>query len=99
MIKQVLSNNAGKIKNASIRLDGHGDKLYKKTAAAYFRQQANPRGGVIKDMKFVDSKSDNLIQLADMVAGAIFRTTQTKTDSRDYLGVIPDRIEDIWYFK
>lgn len=100
MIKEVLSKSEGSIKNGSIRLDGHEDRAYKKAATTYFRQQANPRGGVIKDMKFVNSKSDSLIQLADMVAGAILRTTQTgKTDSNDYLKIIQKRVEDIWHFQ
>jgi len=100
MIKEVLSKSAGSIKNGSIRLDGHEDRAYKKAATTYFRQQANPKGRVIKDMKFVNSKGDNLVQLADMVAGSILRTTQTgKSDSGDYLKVIKKRIEDIWYFK
>ncbi len=100
MIKEVLSKSAGSIKDGSIRLDGHEDRAYKKAATAYFRQQANPRGAVIKDMKFVNSKNDNLIQLADMMAGSILRTTQSdKTDSNEYLKVIKRRVEDIWYFK
>lgn len=100
MIKQVLSKSAGSIKNGSIRLDGHGDRSYKKAAISYFRQQANPKGAVIKDLKFVNSKSDNLVQLADMVAGSILRTTQTgKNDNNDYYKIITKRIEDIWYFK
>lgn len=100
MIKEVLSKSVGKITNARIRLDGHEDRSYKKAATTYFRQQANPDGSLIKDMKFVNSKNDNLVQLADMVAGSIFRTTQkNKTDSDIYLKVINRRIEDIWYFK
>lgn len=100
MIKEVLSKSDGKIKNGSIRLDGHEDRAYKKAATTYFRQQANPKGSVIKDMKFVNSKSDSLVQLADMVAGSILRTTQgNKTDSKIYLDIIKKRVEDIWYFK
>ncbi len=100
MIKEVLSKSDGSIKDGSIRLDGHEDRAYKKAATTYFRQQANPRGGVIKDLKFVNSKSDSLIQLADMVAGSILRTTQSgKTDADEYLKVIRKRVEDIWEFK
>ncbi|MCA9347954.1 hypothetical protein KC867_00930, partial [Candidatus Saccharibacteria bacterium] len=57
MIKEVLSKGASSIKNASIRLDGHEDRVYKKAATTYFKQQANPRGDVIKGMKFVNSKN------------------------------------------
>lgn len=100
MIKEVLTMSDGHIKDGHIRLDGREDRAYKKAAVTYFRQQANPKGGVIKNMKFVNSKNDNLIQLADMVAGSILRTTQgRKTDSAAYLDVIKKRVEDIWYFK
>jgi hypothetical protein len=50
-------------------------------------------------MKFVNSKNDNLVQLADMVAGSILRTQSAKGDSNDYLKTIKKRVEDIWYFK
>ena len=100
MIKEVLSKSVGSITNARIRLDGHEDRIYKKEAAAYFRKQVNLKGSIIKNMRFVNSKGDNLIQLADMVAGSILRTTQPdKTDSKLYLDVIKKRVEDIWYFK
>lgn len=100
MIKEVLAKSDGKIVDGRIRLDGHEDRAYKKAAVTYFRQHANPHGGVIKDLKFVDSKSDSLIQLADMVAGSIMRTVQSdKTDSVDYLRIIEPRIEDLWHFK
>jgi len=100
IIKEVLTKSDGFIKDGRIRLDGHEDRAYKRAATTYFRQQANPKGGVIKDMKFVNSKNDSLIQLADMVAGSIFRTTQdNKTDSKIYLKIINKKVEDIWYFK
>lgn len=100
MIKEVLSKSDGVMKDARIRLDGHEDRAYKKAATTYFRQQVNLRGSIIKDMKFVNSKNDNLIQLADMVAGSILRSTQKdKSDSSVYLKAIKKRIGDIWYFK
>ena len=100
MIKEVLSKSEGFITDARIRLDGHEDRIYKKEAVAYFRQQVNLRGSIIKNMRFVNSKGDNLIQLADMVAGSILRTTQQdKTDNQVYLKIIKKRVEDIWYFK
>lgn len=99
MIKEVLSKSDGFIKEGRIRLDGHEDRAYKKAATTYFRQQANPKGAVIKDMKFVNSKNDNLIQLADMLAGSILRTKSNKTDGAEYYAVIRKRVEDLWNFK
>src|SRR3990167_6551638 len=100
MIKEVLSKSDGFIKNASIRLDGHEDRAYKQAATTYFRQQVTGKNKIISKMKFVNSKSDNLIQLADMVAGSIFRSAHSsKNDSQVYLKTIQKRIEDIWRFK
>jgi len=100
MIKEVLSKCNGSIADAGIRLDGHEDRAYKKAASAYFRQQLNINENIIHDMKFVNSKNDNLIQLADMIAGAILRTTQLdKTDNNDYFNVIRGHIEDLWNFR
>ena len=99
-IKEVLAKSNGTIREARIRLDGHEDRAYKKAATTYFRQQVNLHANIIKDMKFVNSKNDNLVQLADMVAGSILRTTQTdKSDCRAYRQVIEARIEDVWYFR
>lgn len=99
-IKEVLSNSGGTISKAKLRLDGHEDRAYKKAAKTYFRQQLTMGSSIIKDVKYVDSKSDNLIQLADMVAGSIYKTAQTtKTDCNEYLEVISDRVEDIWNFR
>ena len=100
MIKEVLSKSDGFMKNASIRLDGHEDRAYKQAATTYFRQQVTGKNKIISKMKFVNSKNDNLIQLADMVAGSIFRSAHSsKNDSQVYLKTIQKRIEDIWRFK
>jgi hypothetical protein len=97
-IKEVLSKSDGAIQDASIRLDGHEDRAYKRAATTYFRQQV--QANVTKNMKFVNSKNDNLVQLADMVAGSILRSTQTdKSDYQAYKQVIRARIEDIWFFR
>ena len=100
MIKEVLSKSDGSIMDASIRLDGHEDRAYKQAASTYFRQQVRGKSKIIRKMTFVNSRNDNLIQLADMIAGAIFRSTHsTKADSQVYLKIINKRIEDIWRFK
>jgi hypothetical protein len=99
-IKEVLAHSDGKIRDAKIRLDGHGDRTYKRQAQTYFKKQLNARHSVVRDIKFVDSKGDSLIQLADMVAGAVFRSEQThKPDSQDYLRILSPRLEDIWKFQ
>ena len=97
IIKEVLSHSGGHIQNANIRLDGHEDRAYKRAASSYFRTQV--ASGTIKDVRFVDSKTNNLIQLADMVAGSLLRNQQAdKTDHATYRSVIAKRIEDEWHF-
>ncbi len=57
-IKEVLANSGGTIRDAKIRLDGHGDRVYKREAQTYFRRQLRSRQKIIRDVKFVDSESD-----------------------------------------
>ena len=98
-IKEVLSKTAT-LDNADVRLDGHSGREYKKSAITYLRREVNARDSKIKKVRFVDSGTNTLIQLADIVAGSILRSTQTgKTDSDDYIKILHKRIEDVWYFK
>lgn len=99
-IKLVLKHNFGSIKEAKLRLDGHGDRIYKREVIRYLRKELNNKENrVFKKLQFVDSKSNVLIQLADMVAGSIHRKYETdKTDSELYFKVIKKKIEDLWEF-
>lgn len=100
-IKEVLSKST-KLNNASIKLDGHAGRAYKKSAITYLRREVNAQSKKIAKVKFVDSKTDNLVQLADLVAGSILRSTQSdKSDKNDYLSLLITRskIDDIWYFQ
>lgn len=102
-IKMVLKYHGGTIRNAKLRLDGHGDRKFKRTFNTYLRKELNSQVDntekVFLDLKFVDSKKNVLIQLADMVAGTINRKyNREKTDRNEYYNLIKDKIEDIWDF-
>lgn len=98
-IKEVLSKTST-LQDASVRLDGHSGREYKKSAITYLRREVNSRGSKIRKVKFVKSDTDVLIQLADLIAGSILRESQTeKTDSGDYVQLIKKRIEDVWDFR
>lgn len=99
-IKMVLKHNFGTIKEAKIRLDGHGDRIYKREVIRYLRKELNNRENrVFQKLQFVDSKSNVLIQLTDMIAGAIHRKYETdKADANMYYGRIKKRIENLWEF-
>src|SRR3990167_5884188 len=61
VIKEVLAKSEGSIVGAKVRLHGHEDRAYKRAALTYFRTQINLRRSIVKDLKFVNSQSDNLI--------------------------------------
>lgn len=100
-IKMVLQHNKGTIKNAKIRIDGSGDRIFRKKFVTYLRKQLNSKQQkVINNISLVDSKTNVLIQLADMIAGTIRRYKEgEKEDSAKYWSKIKNRIEDCWEFK
>ena len=99
--KQVLFHSKGALHNARIRLDGHGNKLFKRNLSTYLRKELNGKNKkIMKNMRLVDSKKDVLIQMADMIAGAIRRSYDTrKTENKNYRKIINKKIEDCWEFK
>lgn len=103
-IKTVLKYHGGTIENAKIRIDGRGNRIFKRSLSTYLRRELNQpfdkkKKHVFKDLKFRDSKKDVLIQLADMVTGAIYRSyNKDKTDSKHYIEIIRNRIDNIWNF-
>ena len=99
MIKELLTHSNGTINNANIYLDGHEDKSYKKAARTYFRKQLNSNSKIAKKLEFVDSKKNNLIQIADMVASSITRSKSDKNDAIVYIQIFKNRIEDLWNFR
>ena len=71
-IKTVLKHSGGKIKNAKIKIDGSGDRVFKRNFLGYLRRHLNSEDVKIMDnCKLVDSRQNVLIQLADMVAGSV----------------------------
>lgn len=61
---------------ANVTLDSCGDVNFKREIAKHLKQQANEAGASVQRIKNVSMKpshSDNLLQLADMVCGAVAR--------------------------
>ena len=81
------------LKDAVVKIDGRSGKKHRRQMAAYVRQQLNRNLHKIQKFEPQDSVRDNLIQLADIVAGSINRSFQTdKTDSLAYLEIISDKL-------
>jgi hypothetical protein len=100
-LKVLLDYDAGTLKNASIKIDGRGTKGLVKNIGSYLRKEIS--NAKIKKIKFVDSQQDNLIQLADMVVGAVSlaHTNKLTKEKSKWFAVLKNkgRIDNIWHFR
>jgi hypothetical protein len=99
-VKILMQYDDNVLQNASIKIDGSGNKEFKEALTAYLRQCIGEYK--IKKFKFTDSRKDNLIQLADMVVGAVARSySEIRKDANRWLDVLKRRnkIKNIWNFK
>ena len=77
-------------------MDGGSGSDYTKRAISYIRKGTNPKAGQIVEIKFADSKENVLLQLADLVASSIYRSTQAgKSDSQDYIAILQKHITEL----
>jgi hypothetical protein len=100
-IKEALKNSNNTILDAKIRMDGSGDRIFRKSFFTYLRQGLNSKERkIMHNCRMVDSKSNVLVQMADMIAGSINRAENMgKEDSKVYKSIIKGHIEDEWRFK
>ncbi len=94
-VAQVLQQFQSQIQPAKLRVDGSGSREFKNAFKTYLRQKLGT--GVIADCKFVDSASDSLIQLADMVSGALYRSAHLEKSGQSFLDLIRHKVEDILF--
>ena len=100
-LREVLEHNNNTIENAKIRLDGRGDRLFRRQLASYLRRCLNSKTNkVMKNLRFRNSQGDVLIQMADMIAGSLRRNFDHNTqDFNVYRKIIKSKEKDIWEFK
>lgn len=105
IINQVLTHASGTICDAKVKIDGSGSRKYKEAMQGYLRSQTGSSDfRVVRDVSFVNSKGNQLIQLADMIAGATRRSfDDSQSNSRDYAAALRkvwlQTKSDIWNFK
>jgi len=99
-IKLLLQHSGGTILDAKVRIDGSGDRIFRRNFLTYLRKQLNTdEKKIMKNCKLIDSKANVLIQMVDMIAGSVRRFyDETKTDRNIYREVIKKHIEDEWRF-
>lgn len=100
-IKEALKHSSGSILEAKIKIDGSGDRIFRKSFLSYLKRELN--GSEVKVMTkctLVDSTGDVLIQMADMIAGSINRSYNLqKADNSIYKRIIKRHITDEWEFQ
>ena len=97
-VKLLLNHHGGVLDDAKVIIDGSGNREFQQNLKTYLRKQAEP--GVISDVRLRDSKSDRLLQLADMCCGSIYRE-QRKDERSDprWRQMLEPRIDDVWQFR
>lgn len=84
------------LEEAKVKIDGKYSKQYKLHVKTYIRKELNTESRKIAEFGVQDSRRDNLIQLADIIAGSINRSFQAdKTDSGDYIRIIKKKIVEL----
>ena len=78
----VFENAKPYLKNATIIIDGSGSREFKRQLKTYLRKKVG--SDIIKKVKVQSSHSNNLVQLADMVVGAVHRSFTDKGDKEVY---------------
>lgn len=97
-VKSMIRYDNGRLQGAKVVVDGSGDRLFRSDLQSYLRRET-PAGCIYK-LVFKNSKSDRLIQLADMCVGAIVRAhRQDRADADRWRKMIARRIEDEWIFR
>lgn len=97
-VRLLIRHDADLLAGARLKIDGRAsDDLRRDLALALRQHQSVLR---MANVKFADSHRDNLIQLADMAAGAIARSYRQdeRKDAERWRTMLADRIEEVWEF-
>jgi len=96
-IKQALKFSNGTISDATIKIDGSGDRVFRKNFLTYLRKELNANEQhIVKKCRLADSRSDALLQAVDMIAGATRRSYEE--GENQYRSIFKQHIEDEWNF-
>ena len=98
-VKSLLQHDNDALVGARTKIDGSGDREFKRELTAYLKRESET--GKIVSVKFAESHRDNPIQLADMVAGAIARSYREgdRTEHDRWRKMLGSKIQNVWDFK
>ena len=98
-VRLMLTHDNEVLRDARIRIDGSGDRKFRRELNRYLRNQVG--SGKIHSVTMLDSARSDLIQLADMCVGAIHRHYKHRGDRDDaarWHRKLKPRLKDIWTF-
>jgi len=89
----VFQNAKDKLENSTVAIDQSGNLDFRRQLAKYLRRKLNEEGKkLIKKVKMQRSRGNNLLQLADYIAGVINRSVQgRKKFAEEYRKIIAHR--------
>lgn len=98
-VKSLLQHDGNSLAGARVKIDGSGDREFKRELAAYLKRESAE--GKIASVKFAESHRDNLIQLADMVAGAIARSYREgdRNEHDRWRKMLNSKVKNVWNFR
>jgi hypothetical protein len=94
----VFERAKDKLRNATVVIDGTGSIAFRRELASYIKNQCNKKDEtrLIKKVKVQHSRGNNLLQLADYIAGIINRSMQDeKKFTEEYRALIGHREIDV----
>ena len=95
-VRMMMQHDGDLLRDAIVKIDESGDRRFKREMQTYLRRHLREK---IKKVRMVDSKNNNLVQLADMVAGAIHRSFRDdRRNATRWRDQLQHRIEDVWTF-
>ena len=95
-IGELVRRAASRLKSVKLNVDGSGSALFRRAVKRRLRRDLCGR---LADLRFVDSRRDEFIQLADMCVGAVARAHRLHSDGDRWLKLLQPRIDEIWQFR
>jgi mannose/fructose-specific phosphotransferase system component IIA len=89
-----FNNCRENLQDATIVIDGSGSREFRQQLQTYIKGKINDKNdfrACIKKVKIEDSEKNNLLQLTDMICGAVARSFTSKKDNPPYRSLIKRR--------
>lgn len=97
-VKSMLKFDNGLLQNATVVIDGSGERTFRQDLKAHLRRHTAP--GAIRDVKLKASHGDPLVQLADMCVGAVARSYREDRSENDrWRKMLRPKLDDVWEFR